>query len=256
MFWKDLFFFANNPPQLLPLIASIVPNQVNYFISYVLLNTIIIYSIELLRPHLVILRFIKLKCCSVAPEEIDEANSPDQFDYPYFYGLHLLFFLIVITYSSIAPLMLPFGTIYFGVAYFVHMHNMLFVNKQNYEGFGDLWPSVFSQVCFVLGMYELIIMVVLSITGFYYSFVITPLLLVTAAYWYHTRKHFMGVTEYGPLDFEFQGDKQDEWTDEKLKTAYIHPGLLPPKSKHLSTYNMMEEDSTSMENEIITFSSI
>uniref|UniRef100_A0A6B2KZV8 CSC1/OSCA1-like 7TM region domain-containing protein n=1 Tax=Arcella intermedia TaxID=1963864 RepID=A0A6B2KZV8_9EUKA len=221
--WQQLVYFAINPPQFFPLVALAVPGQVNYFINYILLNSVFAYSIQLLRPWWIFLRGIAI-CCAYSEEEFEEANKSEEFDYPYYYGMHILFFLVILTYSSIAPLMIPFGLIYFGIAYFVHIHNMVFVTKQSFEGFGNLWPTVFSQACFVLGMYQTILMTLLSMNGFYWSFLLSPSIFITYTYWNYLNKNLFFLCDHGPLDLPTD-EPIDPQCLEQFKTLYLPPGL-------------------------------
>jgi len=128
--------------------------------------------------------------------------------------------------------MIPFGIIYFTFAYFAHLHNILFVIKQPFESFGSLWPDVFTQACVVLGMYQIILMTVLGMNGFYYSFLISPLVLITYGYWYYINKRLTPLTDIGPLSFELKQEDIERLGDENvlhgIRSAYIHPGLIAP----------------------------
>ncbi len=46
---------------------------------------------------------------------------------PTAYALHSLVFLLVTVYAIVNPLIIPFGVIYFGLAYLVERHNIAYV---------------------------------------------------------------------------------------------------------------------------------
>uniref|UniRef100_A0A6B2KZA0 CSC1/OSCA1-like 7TM region domain-containing protein n=1 Tax=Arcella intermedia TaxID=1963864 RepID=A0A6B2KZA0_9EUKA len=225
--WEQLVNFATNPPELLPLVASAIPSQSNFFIGYILINSIFAYSLQLLRPWW-IGQWILSSCChAYSPEDIEESNrESEQFDYPYYYGMHLLFLMIILTYSSIAPLILPFGILYFTFAYVVHIHNMTYVSKQTYEGLGHVWTTVFTLACIALGIYQVITTTLLSMNHFYWSFLLAPTVFVTYGYWHHLNKNMSVLCHSGPLDLK--NDLSDVSVEE-FKAAYVPTCLQPPE---------------------------
>jgi hypothetical protein len=61
----------------------------------------------------------------------------------------LLIFLLGMTYSTIAPLILPFVFIYFVYGYFVYKYNLVFVRAPRFESGGLFFPLVFARLCVV-----------------------------------------------------------------------------------------------------------
>ena len=55
-----------------------------------------------------------------------ELNAPPMINYGIVYPQAILVFVITLLYSVIQPLILVFGTIYFGVAYVVYKYKLLF----------------------------------------------------------------------------------------------------------------------------------
>eukprot|EP01125_Pyxidicula_operculata_P009371 TRINITY_DN3086_c0_g1_i2.p1 TRINITY_DN3086_c0_g1~~TRINITY_DN3086_c0_g1_i2.p1 ORF type:complete len:634 (-),score=78.98 TRINITY_DN3086_c0_g1_i2:322-2223(-) len=142
----ELLKYSQNPFLIISLLAQQLPSQVLFFINYLLINTFISFGLTLWRPFSIVYHVSRLICCCVKFRvDIEKVYQPEDFDYPYYYGNHILVFLLVLTYSSISPLILPFGLLYFIIGYFVHKHNNLFVHQQPFEGFGNMWPTVFTQ---------------------------------------------------------------------------------------------------------------
>ena len=54
--------------------------------------------------------FIKTK------RDLNKINTPPEFLLSVFYAQSLLFFLLILVYSTLAPLILPFGAVYFLMA--------------------------------------------------------------------------------------------------------------------------------------------
>lgn len=55
-----------------------------------------------------------------------ELNAPPMVNYGAVYPQAILVFVITVLYSVIQPLILVFGTVYFGVAYVVYKYKLLF----------------------------------------------------------------------------------------------------------------------------------
>lgn len=60
------------------------------------------------------------------PTDFAELNAPPMINYGTVYPQAILVFVITMLYSVIQPLILVFGTIYFGVAYVVYKYKLLF----------------------------------------------------------------------------------------------------------------------------------
>lgn len=68
-------------------------------------------------------------------------------------GIMLLSFLIVISFSIIAPLVLPWGVMYFLLAWVFWRYAVLYIFTRKYESGGQMWPMVFNRMCFILGTF-------------------------------------------------------------------------------------------------------
>ena len=55
-----------------------------------------------------------------------ELNAPPMINYGVVYPQAILVFVITLLYSVMQPLILIFGTVYFGVAYVVYKYKLLF----------------------------------------------------------------------------------------------------------------------------------
>lgn len=60
------------------------------------------------------------------PREHATARSPEAFNYGSGYPQPLLIFIIVLVYSTISPIILVFGTLYFAITYVVYKYQFLY----------------------------------------------------------------------------------------------------------------------------------
>jgi hypothetical protein len=78
------------------------------------------------------------------------------------YPIPILIFVVGLIYAPIAPVILPFCTIFFGIGYFVYKHQILFVHIPRYESRGIATTLVINRCLFGLIMMQLGMMTVLA----------------------------------------------------------------------------------------------
>lgn len=61
----------------------------------------------------------------------------------------LLIFLLGITYATIAPMILPFVTLYMLYGYYVFRFQLVYTRTPRYESGGQFFPLMFSRLCVV-----------------------------------------------------------------------------------------------------------
>ena len=57
----------------------------------------------------------------------------------------MMVFMILMTYSCIAPLLMPICAVYFGLAYLMYKYQLLFVYINAQQSGGQLWYAVFNM---------------------------------------------------------------------------------------------------------------
>merc|ERR1711988_1729971 len=171
-------------------------------------------------PNLVIW---KLKCWFLAksPRQKLEAANPSQFKFAEQYAKQLLVFVVVIVYSTLAPLILPFGFIYFTIAFMTTKYQLLYVYPSS-QGGGDAWPRVFDCMMGGLFIYHCTAMGVLALYTFAPGGSILILLIFNGVFWYYVRSHFAQVSEVGAL-VDFPADQEP--TEEMVATGYVQPSI-------------------------------
>ncbi|KAL5579212.1 hypothetical protein UlMin_011654 [Ulmus minor] len=97
------------------------------------------------------------------------STAPKQtFDFAQYYAFNLTIFALTLIYSSFAPLVVPFGTVYFGYRYVVDKYNFLFVYRV--RGFaagndGKLMDTVLSIMRFCVDMFLVSMLLFFSVQG-------------------------------------------------------------------------------------------
>lgn len=83
-------------------------------------------------------------------------------NYGIVYPIPMLIFVIGLIYAPIAPIILPFCAIFFGIGYFVYKYMVLFVHIPTYESRGIASTLVINRCLFGLGIMQISMMSVLA----------------------------------------------------------------------------------------------
>ncbi len=95
--------------------------------------------------------------------DIRRILRPGAADFADMYSRNLLILVIVLSYSTIAPVILPFGAAYFFFAYFVWKHQLVYVLTSEYDSRGRIWPKIFRFCCISLFVAQLTVLGVISL---------------------------------------------------------------------------------------------
>ena len=82
-------------------------------------------------------------------------------------GHVLLIYLLSLTFSVVAPLLLPFSVVWFVFAWVQWRHNLCYVYQRKYESGGLMWTYIFSRICVCLVIMQLFTFCVLAFKGAY-----------------------------------------------------------------------------------------
>ncbi|KAK4703754.1 calcium permeable stress-gated cation channel, partial [Phenoliferia sp. Uapishka_3] len=171
---------SESPASVLNKLATTLPGARNFFVSYVMLSGLAIMPLQLLELAVVIPRFF-YAIFARTPRDHAELNAPPMLNLGTVYPQALLIFTLGLTYSIISPLILPFATLYFGLAYLVYKYKLLFVYYRPYESRGQAWPLAFNRISWALIIFQGFMGGLLLVRkAFLLSGLVVPLLAATA----------------------------------------------------------------------------
>ena len=147
-------------------------------------------------------------------------NAPPEFRSSNALAKDLIIGMIANVYSSLSPLILPFGLLYFCVSLVITHYNYTYVYKQKYEGGGHLWIPLFHRMMFGLLLYQLTILGVLSLKVKSAGLLIIPI-AGTILYWYYCTQQMEKQFHFGALD-----ECSSQEFPSGLERAYSNPRLL------------------------------
>ncbi|GAM17713.1 hypothetical protein SAMD00019534_008880 [Acytostelium subglobosum LB1] len=197
--FQSIESIVDNPSSVITMLASSLPGQ-----AFQMINLIMISACKpvfnLLRIFPLIIMFIKLKFFAKTPRKIARVHHQGGFGYATSYAIDLLYFQILLAYSTMTPFILIVGTWYFGLSYLVAKYNIVWVNTPDYQSGGSLFGLCFRLQIVGLVIYLLLMIGVFNLYKFFYgNLTIIPLVLVLLFALY-TESMYKKKAQYGVLD--------------------------------------------------------
>mmetsp|Transcript_18688 Transcript_18688/g.31106 ORF Transcript_18688/g.31106 Transcript_18688/m.31106 type:complete len:755 (+) Transcript_18688:110-2374(+) len=223
-----------NPSSAVEILAKSIPLQSSFYINYVMLLSMQGHAMSLWRPVPLLLRWVFLKLGSTR-RDYRNAGAPGTDPFAMNFTQHMLIFLIVTTYSTLASLITLFGFLYFCFAYLAARYNSLYVFVPEYDGGGIFWPSIFVRMCFALLLYQFTLVGVFGIYLFAPGAIVAGIFAAaTVVYMVSARYHFDKFATGAPLELCVSVPPPPA-----VEYAYKAPYLLPleaPESQDSSVY--------------------
>ncbi|GAA0172457.1 hypothetical protein LIER_26281 [Lithospermum erythrorhizon] len=225
---------ASNAGEIPNQLATAVPEQDSFFMTYIMTSGWAGLSVELIQPFgllsNIFYRFILRN---------KDESTYGTLTFPYHIEVpRVLFFgLLGFVYSVFAPLMLPFVLVYFFLAYLVFRNQILNVYETKYESGGLYWPIIHTATIFSLVVTQLIALAVFGLkkstvaSGF-----MVPLVICTIVFYAYCREKFHPFFMKTPAQIIIEMDRQDvtcnrtEEVLENLSSEYCQfNGITPGK---------------------------
>ncbi|KAM0790961.1 hypothetical protein ACM66B_004266 [Microbotryomycetes sp. NB124-2] len=188
---------SQSPQKVLDKLATTLPGGRNFFVSYVMLSGMAFMPLQLLELATVIPRWFYVAFITRTPRDHAELNRPSMVNLGTVYPQALLMFTIGMTYSIISPLVLPFTTLYFGIAYLVYKYKFLFVYYRPYESRGQAWPLAFNRMGWALLIMQLFMFALFTFRkAFLLSGSLIPLFIGTAYTTWSIGDSYSGLSKY------------------------------------------------------------
>ncbi|SPO26806.1 uncharacterized protein UTRI_04119_B [Ustilago trichophora] len=195
--WGVLQELAENPMRVIDKFAASLPKARFFSLSYVILQGIALQPLQLLQLPTLLIRAFYRVFFTRTPREFAELNAPPTLAMGNVYPQALLIFTLCILYSIVSPLIVLFGTIYFGIAYVVNKYKLLYVFYKPYESQGQAWPISASRCIWALILFHIFQFSLFSVRKeLWMSTGLLPLVLFT--FWFngHLERTFGPLTEH------------------------------------------------------------
>ncbi|XP_060178973.1 CSC1-like protein ERD4 [Lycium barbarum] len=144
----------NNPNSIFLVLAESLPKNATFFLTFVALRFFVGYGLELSRIVPLIIFHLKKKYMCKTEAEIKEAWAPGDLSYATRFPGDMLIMTIVLCYSVIAPIIIPFGVVYFGLGWLLLRNQALKVYVPSFESYGRMWPHIHTRMLAALILYQ------------------------------------------------------------------------------------------------------
>ncbi|CAJ0755891.1 1875_t:CDS:2, partial [Entrophospora sp. SA101] len=180
----------------------------SFFVNFTALQGIGILLFHLLNLSVAwIMRVIY----SRTPRDYAEASAPPFLNYGEELPQIILIFVIILVYSSIAPIILLFGTIYFFFGYITYKYLLLYVYFHPYETAGLAWPKIFRRIIVGLYIYQLMMIGYFSLKKSYYLTLATiPLPFITSLFFYYVNQAYYRISTVISLQHLVETEKKSQ----------------------------------------------
>lgn len=222
--FSTLKTIKKNTDTIIPLLASSLPGNATFFLTFVALKFFVGYGLELSRIVPFIIYHLKRKYACKTEAELKEAWIPGDLNYGTRFPGDMLTLTIVFCYSVIAPIIIPFGVIYFGLGWLVLRNQALKVFVPSYESNGQMWPHIHTRIVAALILFQVTMFGYFGVNKFVYAPVIIPLPICSLIFAFVCSKKFYRFFHDTALDIAIEEPKEVPNMEVVFK-SYIPPSL-------------------------------
>ncbi|KNC75753.1 hypothetical protein SARC_11727, partial [Sphaeroforma arctica JP610] len=252
-------------PQLL---ARAIPSASTFFINFTIMRICLTQTMELINLGAVCF-YIMGKFQTQSPREVDESKNPGRLMYGDILSRTLLVFLIGATYAVLAPLILPFITLFFAASLFVWKYQLSYVYISEMDTGGLFWFVCFRRIMFSTIFAQVTAFGLFSLKGSLLSIVMVPLPFITM--WvtgsltskYERKATYLSLDEAIRADIIVRANEispqeesppaLEEFAPMYLQPLLMIPPLFPRLTEQFRTDNKKSpEDETRREAEVLS----
>ncbi|KAM3602747.1 uncharacterized protein V6R79_010001 [Siganus canaliculatus] len=214
-----------------------LPDQGAFFVNYVIAAALVGSGMELLRLPGLLLYSIRMAFArSAAERKYVKQNQAYEFEYGATYGWNLCIFTVIMAYSVICPVIVPFGLLYMMLKHLVDKHNLYFaylparVDRQVH--LGAVNQALAAPIICLIWLYFFSVLR----TGFMAPTSLFTLVFLCIAIFFCVSYTVFGLFKYlSPHNYEAKEEDEDaaEGTEENAQ-VYL-PRVLNPKSPASAT---------------------
>eukprot|EP01135_Chromosphaera_perkinsii_P005450 Nk52_evm8s351 gene=Nk52_evmTU8s351 len=158
-------YWADDPAEIPTDLGIAIPENASFFINFILLMGFVGPAIQLMAIGPLIKHLILKRLKDMMGIHVDEKADPPM---PMFSHVKkppkiIVAILLVISYSTIAPVVLPIGMISMGIQYVANKHQLMYLFDQQYQSGGLFWPKYSGQLMGSFLVYNVTMIVLFGI---------------------------------------------------------------------------------------------
>ncbi|KAG5562254.1 hypothetical protein RHGRI_005100 [Rhododendron griersonianum] len=212
-----------DPKSIVDILATSLPANATFFLTFVALKFFVGYGLELSRLVPLIIYHLKRKYLCKTEDELKAAWTPGDLGLATRVPSDLLVITIVLCYSIIAPIIIPFGALYFAIGWLA-----LKVYVPSYESYGKMWPHIHTRLVAALVLFQVTMFGYCGIKKFYYTPLIVPLPILSLIFAFFCSKKFYRFFQATALEVACRELKETP-NMEQVFRSYIPPSLNAEK---------------------------
>ncbi|KAI5067274.1 hypothetical protein GOP47_0017802 [Adiantum capillus-veneris] len=201
-----------------------------FFITYIMVDGWAGVAAEVVRLKPLIIYHLKNTFLVKTDKDRDKAMDPGSIGLNESLPQLELYFLVGLVYSVIAPILVPFVTVFFAFAYLVYRHQIINVYVQEYESAGAFWPHIHGRIVACLIIQQISLAGLLATKQ---AKKCTPLLILlpilTITFHLYCKKRFEPAFRKYPLEEAMAKDTRERAMEPNLNVkSYLNDTYLPP----------------------------
>lgn len=226
--FDSLKAIEKDPNSIVDVLASSLPGNATFFLTFVALRFFVGYGLELSRLVPLIIYHLKKKYLCKTEDELKAAWTPGDIGFATRVPRDLLVITIVLCYCIIAPIIIPFGALYFALGWLVLRNQALKVYVPSYESYGSMWPHIHTRLVAALVLFQVTMFGYFGIKEFVYTILIIPLPILSLIFLFVCRKKFYRFFQATALEVACREFKEAP-NMEQVFRSYIPPSLNAEK---------------------------
>ncbi|XP_077243829.1 CSC1-like protein ERD4 [Tasmannia lanceolata] len=226
---SSLKTILDKPKTIVTMLGTSLPANATFFLTFVALKFFVGYGLELSRLIPLIIYHLKRKYLCKTEAEVKEAWAPGNLGFATRVPNDMLIITIVLCYSVIAPVIIPFGVVYFGLGWLVIRNQALNVYIPSYESNGRMWPHMHTRILAALILYQVTMFGYFGLKKFLYAPLVIPLIIMSFIFAYVCNKRFYLAFCFTPLEIIARQNNKEIPNMETIFEAYVPPCLNSDK---------------------------
>lgn len=216
---QQIVAMITNPGIIVDLLGTSLPGVSLYFANLIIVKAFIALPLELLRPWplaymLGVRLFKKPEACTRRELRTGAFEDPPML-YGWIYPNLMMVQMIIATYCTIAPLLMPFSVIFFGFAYLMYKYQLLYTYINDYQSGGVMWHAVFARtmVSLVFAAFTLLGYLSLQLRDAVFAgpfYAVFPLPWSLLYFWYYCDRRFRNPSTNLTLEFAKEIDNRNQ----------------------------------------------
>lgn len=197
-FYSALQGLLKDTSKIPAVIAADVEGLSRFYISFIMLQGIGLMPFRILEVGSVFLYPI-YRFLAKTPRDYAQLRVPPTFQYGFYLPTSLLVFNLCLIYSALlwGQAILMVGVVYFALGYFTFKYMLLYAMDQPQHATGGAWRIICSRLVVGILIFEVVMVgQIASLSAFFQSASVLPLIPFTIWYSYYFTRRFEPLTKY------------------------------------------------------------